>query len=196
MSDVSQQISQALTGGQIKQLSQQLNIDEQSTQNAVQAALPMLMGAMAKRSNNTSSAQKMLSMFDFDKDGDILDDMSGFLSSSNNRMGPNILSEVFGGKRNNVESGLGKVAGIDAGKAGMLLENLAPIVLGMLMKNQRSQQGEVNPGDLSDMLNKEASNISAGDGSSIMDMMSGFLDQDKDGSMVDDVAGMLGKFLK
>ncbi len=196
MSEVTQQVNAALSGDQIRHLSQQLNIDQNSATNAVNAALPMLMGALAKKSNTPGGAQNMLSMFDLDRDGDILDDMAGFLSSSGNRMGPNIISEIFGSSRNKVEQGVGKVSGIDAGKAGMLLENLAPIVLGMLMKNQRGKQGQVNPGGLSDMLNNEVRSTNAPGGGSIMDILGGFLDQDGDGSMVDDVAGILGKFLR
>jgi hypothetical protein len=50
------------------QLSSQLGTDGRSTQNAVQAALPLLLGALA-------------SLLDKDDDGTIVDDLGGMLGS-------------------------------------------------------------------------------------------------------------------
>jgi hypothetical protein len=66
--DLMQSIAAQLAGAPMAQLSSQLGTDSRSTQNAVQAALPLLLGALA-------------SLLDKDDDGTIVDDLGGMLGS-------------------------------------------------------------------------------------------------------------------
>jgi hypothetical protein len=70
------------------------------------------------------------------------------------------------------------------------LSMLAPLVMGALGKAQR--EGKLDPGALAGMLGAErqkASDAAPG----VMGMLGRFLDRDGDGSVMDDIGGMLGK---
>ena len=72
----------------------------------------------------------------------------------------------------------------------MLLSMLAPLVMGALGKAQRERK--LDPGGLAGMLGGEhqrAADAAPG----VMGMLVKFLDRDHDGSVLDDIGGMLGK---
>lgn len=73
---------------------------------------------------------------------------------------------------------------------GKLMQFAAPLVLRMLAKQQ--QQRKTSPDCLSDMLNEERQK-EARSNPDLMGMLSGVLDRNGDGSVVDDVTGMMGK---
>ena len=78
-------------------------------------------------------------------------------------------------------------------KAGGLLENLAPLVMGYLGR-QRQSQG-LDAAGIAGMLlgaKTQAKQQSGG----AMDLLGSILDRDGDGSMLDDIGGMLGGLLK
>ena len=86
---------------------------------------------------------------------------------------------------------ISKMSGLDNSQTGNLMSMLAPVVMGMLGKAKREQN--LDSGGLTDLLTgfakKEQSSNPA------MSIITGFLDADGDGSIIDDVAGMLGKGL-
>jgi hypothetical protein len=61
MDDLMRSLLAQLSGAPMAQLSNQLGADSSTTENAVQAALPMLLGALAK--NSASSGGGMLGSF-------------------------------------------------------------------------------------------------------------------------------------
>ncbi|MEL6133041.1 MAG: DUF937 domain-containing protein [Bacteroidota bacterium] len=185
------QLSEQLSGPALQALSQQIGADENSTQSAISAALPMMMGAMAKNANSTEGASGLMSMLDMDGDGSIMDDLSGFLGSTENGPAASILSNLFGGQQSNVERGVSQAAGLDMGQTSQLIANLAPVVMSFMNK-QKQQQGFDTNG-LQNMLQQERGMMQqqAQEGNSIMDMANRFLDADGDGSAIDDILGKL-----
>jgi hypothetical protein len=89
-----------------------------------------------------------------------------------------------------VLKGLGLVGGIDWVMAGMLLSLLAPIVLGALGKSARERG--LDPGGLAGMLGGEQQAAAKNAPGGLMGMLGKFLDKDGDGSVMDDIGGMLG----
>ena len=114
------------------------------------------------------------------------------MGSSDNGAGGSILKHVFGGNLGNIVGALGQSSGLGNAQAGSLLENLAPIVMGQLGKQTRSQG--LDMGGLASMLGGETSNVNSGTGAAALSMLNSFLDADGDGSAIDDIGGMLGKF--
>ena len=57
-------LNQALNADTISQMSQTLGTDESTTGNAVQAALPLLLGAMAQNSSSAEGNSSLLSALD------------------------------------------------------------------------------------------------------------------------------------
>src|SRR3712207_3187524 len=93
-------LNQTLNPSTINQMSRTLGTDESTTGNAVQVALPMLLGAMARNSSTPEGASSLLGALDRDHDGSVLDDVAGLLAgggvsnSSTALNGLGILSHV------------------------------------------------------------------------------------------------------
>ncbi|MFN8004024.1 MAG: DUF937 domain-containing protein [Acidobacteriota bacterium] len=190
--DISGLLNDALSGDTVSQISQTIGADEGSTSNAIQAALPMLLGAMANNSANESGASSLLGALDRDHDGSALDDIAGLIGSMGGGSGAGILGHILGGQQNTAESHISQASGLDLGKVGPLLAILAPIVMGAL--GRARQQGAIGgAGDLAGLLGGSAQQM--GSGSPLMGVLSSVLDRDGDGSPVDDVVGMLGGLL-
>ena len=154
MDDLMQSIAAQLDGGAMTQLSSQLGTDSRSTQNAVQAALPLLLGALAKNSASSGGADALAGALDRDHDGSILDDLGGFLGGGANADGAAILGHVLGAREPTVEAGIGKATGLGTDQIAQLLQMLAPIVLGYLGRQKR-QQG-LSSGMLGELLGTQS----------------------------------------
>ena len=182
----------ALSGDTVNQISQQIGADEGTTSSAIQAALPMLLGGLAQNSSTEQGAASLFSALDKDHDGSALDDIAGLIGGgAAASTGAGILGHIFGGSQDNVAQGVSQASGLDMSKVGPLLAILAPVVMGAIGKTQR-QQG-LGAGDLAGLLGGATQSMSSG--SPMLDMLSGMLDKNRDGSAVDDVMGMIGGFL-
>jgi len=182
-------LNDALNSDTIKQISQQLGADEGATSDAIQAALPMLLGGLANKSASQSGAASLLSALDRDHDGSILDDLGGFLGDYLSRRGAGILGHIFGPQEGAVERGVSQASGLDLSKVGPLLMMLAPIVMGALGR-ARSEK-EMDVGDLPRDLGNAAQQTGGNQG--LLGALSSMFDMNRDGSAVDDVAGMLSR---
>jgi hypothetical protein len=184
-------LSDALNGDTISQISQQLGTDDGTTSNAIQAALPMLLGGLANNSASADGASSLMGALDRNHDGSILDDLGGFLGNFSSGGGAGILGHIFGGQQGAVEQGVSQASGLDMSKVGPLLMMLAPIVMGALGRARREEG--LNTGDLSGMLGGATQQM--GGSSGLMGALSNILDRNGDGSAVDDITGMLGGLL-
>jgi hypothetical protein len=183
-------LQQQLGGNAVQQISRQLGTDHGTTETAIQAALPMLVGAIARNAQQPAQAGALANALSRDHDGSILDNVAGYLGQGSTGTGDGILGHVLGPNRQAVATGLGQVSGLDPAKAGMLLSLLAPLVMGALGKAQRN--GNLDPGGLAGMLGAERQRADAA-APGVMGMLGRFLDRDGDGSVMDDIGGMLGK---
>jgi hypothetical protein len=173
-----------------QQISRQLGADPGTTSNAIDAALPLLLSAVARNAGNREQAQSLGRAVSEDHDGSILDDVPGYLSQAQSGPGAGILRHVLGGKQQSVQTGLSQATGLDAGKTGQLLTMLAPLVMGALGRAKRENQLD-NEG-LSTLLTGENERLKES-APGVMGALGRFLDRDNDGSVMDDVGGMLGK---
>ncbi|MEM1043303.1 MAG: DUF937 domain-containing protein [Bacteroidota bacterium] len=196
----------ALSGGTLQQLSSAVGTDDQTTQRAAMAALPVILGAMNRNTNDPQQAQSLASALERDHDGGILDNLGGFLGGLTGAGAPSdaagvnaraangtgILGHIFGNQLSQVQQGVGKATGLDSGQVMKMMVALAPMVMGYLGRQKRQQN--LNAGGLSDLLGREASNARSAAPNDLMGMLGGLLDRDGDGSPIDDVlGGLLGK---
>jgi hypothetical protein len=185
-------LQQRLGGDAVNQISKQLGTDPATTQTAIAAALPMIVGALARNAQDPGKAGALANALGR-HDGSVLDDVAGYLGRGNTGDGDGILGHVLGGRKETVQTGLGQAAGLDAAKAGTLLAMLAPLVMGALGKAQREKG--LDTGGLAGMLGSEqqrATDAAPG----VMGMLTSLLDRDHDGSVMDDIGGMLGRLGK
>jgi hypothetical protein len=182
-------LSENINQDTISSMSQMLGADEGSVGNAVQAALPMMIGALARNSAQAEGAQALDTALAKDHDGGILEDLMGYLGGASSGPGTGILGHIFGGKQPVVEQGISQQSGLDMATVGRLLVMLAPIVMGALGKAKR-QQG-LDAGGVAEVLETERQQ-QVSNGSPMMDMLSQILDRDHDGSSMDDIFRMVG----
>lgn len=181
-------IGKTLINGASKQLGQ----DQNKTATAMKAALPLILGAMKNNTKTPDGATSLLSALGNQKhEGGILDNLGSILgggSIDDNVMkdGAGILGHVFGGREKNVASAVSKSSGLDMGSAMNILKVAAPVVMGFLGKQTR-QQGVSNQNGIGDLL----SGMLGNKGDQQQNMVEKLLDADGDGSIIDDVAGMI-----
>lgn len=181
MQDLLGSLLGSMNAGDLAALSRQLGTDEDTTGRAVSAALPAMLGALARNTAQESGAQAFAGALDRDHDGSILDDIGGFLGSGQSSTGDAILGHVLGGRRDMVASNVANSAGLDLGLVQKLLPLLAPLLLGYLGRTKR-QQG-LDAGSLAGMLGGATRQMD----SSSPGLLGSLLDADGDGDATDDV---------
>lgn len=184
-------VTRQLGGNGMRQLSQ-IGADEQQTAGAVQMALPVLLGGLAKNAQSPAGAQALGAALDRDHDPGLLDNVGAMLGGGAGGAlggaGAGILGHILGGRQPAVEQGLGRATGLDSGQVGKLLMLLAPIVMAALARQKR-QRG-VDAGGLSGMLAGERDDLQRRNPQ--LGGLASMLDRDGDGSIVDDLGKLAG----
>lgn len=191
MADITQLLTQQLLGGGLSQISQQIGADKDTTGQALSAAMPLLLSALANNASKPQGAQALHTALAQDHDGAILNNLDGFLSNPQAANGAGILSHVLGDRRDTVQNGLAQGTGLDAGSIGQLLEIAAPLVMGAL--GQQQQQQGLDANGLSAYLGQQQQAVQAAN-PDLMGMVGNLLDMNKDGSPLDDILRLAGKF--
>lgn len=190
-------VTESLNGPALEQITQSLGADSQTTSAAIQAALPMLISALAHNAGQPGGAESLAGALQRDHDGGIFNDLTGFLGGSAPSMGAGILGHIFGQRTEQVGSVLGAQTGLDAGRMLQLLQMLAPLVMGALGKTHR--EGGLDAGGLAAILGGERQQVEQS-APSMAGILGSLLDGNRDGSALDDVAriggDLLGGFFK
>ena len=164
---------------------------ENKTADVLSMAMPLLLGAMKKNVASPQGAQGLMSALQGGKhDGSILDNLGGLfgggVDDSVMNDGAGILGHVFGAKQSNVENALSQKSGLDAGSITNILKIAAPIVMGYLGR----QTAQSNVSDANGM-NALLGSMLGGQPQQNQSLITTLLDADGDGSILDDVAGMV-----
>ncbi|MFK7809715.1 MAG: DUF937 domain-containing protein [Saprospiraceae bacterium] len=195
-----------LSEGLIDQLSQQLGgADKQKTEIAAQGAISTIMSALNKNAQSPQGAASLANALENDHDGGILDNIGSLFgmaaapqepSMPRALNGAGILKHVLGGKQSGAVDMISKMSGLGDGNTANLMTMLAPMVMGMLGKQKR-QQG-LDAGGIAQFLMNSVGSASAKQEE--MGLIGKLLDQDGDGSVMDDLAGMgmkmFGRFMR
>ena len=218
MNDLSGRVFQQLDQGHIEAIAGQLGLDPGQASDAIQQAIPLLLGGLARNSATPQGADALHgalernhadvdvggllgSIFGGGGDsrpagglGDILGAVLGGGAPASN--GAGILGHIFGGRRGQAEQGLGHTTGLGGAGAGQLLAMLAPLVMAVLGNMTRRQGLDSNA--LSGVLGQERNRLQQG---GIGGLLAGVLDRDGDGQvgldeMLQAGAGLLGSLGK
>ena len=188
MSSILDTLLGSLQGQGLSQMAQQLDTDESSVQKAITAALPLILGGMAKNSTSDEGANALHGALQRDHDGSVLSNVSGFLGGGGSQKdGMAILNHVFGNREPAAEAAVSQASGLDLSKVGPLMSMLAPLVMGALGREQRSNG--LNPMQLAGLLLGERKQANSG---GVGQLLSMFLDQDDDNSGGGGLADMAG----
>lgn len=163
---------------------------ENKTADVLGMAMPLLLGAMKKNVSSPQGAEGLMNALSSKHDGSILDDLGGLfgggVDSAVVKDGAGILGHVFGNKQSTVETALSQKSGMDSGSISQILKIAAPIVMGFLGK-QTAQSRVSDPNAMNSLLG----NMLGGQPEQNQSLITTLLDADGDGSILDDVAGMV-----
>ncbi len=200
MPSIFDSVTQQLSGANLSQLSQQIGADEATTSQALQAALPVLLGGMARNASSADGAASLGTALN-DHRGGLMENLGGLLGNAESGPGAGILGHVFGQKRSTVEQGVGQATGLKQQQVGKLLMVLAPIVMAALARRQQSQQEQqvpvpgaptptsAEPTALPDILQREAQEAQQRAPTGLGGLL-GMLDRDGDGNPLNDIGRM------
>ncbi|RXG20740.1 DUF937 domain-containing protein [Leeuwenhoekiella aequorea] len=171
--------------------SAQTGASENKTAEVLSMALPVLLGAMKKNAQTQEGASGLLGALSNKHDGSILDNLGSLLGGGDVDQsvmndGAGILGHVLGGKQPVVENTLSQKTGLDAGTIGQILKIAAPILLGVIGK--QTKQNDVND---SSALSSILGSMLGGQPKRNQSLIESLIDADGDGSVLDDVAGMV-----
>ncbi|WP_338733790.1 DUF937 domain-containing protein [Mangrovimonas cancribranchiae] len=166
--------------------------DQSKTNSVLTMALPVLMKAMERNASTDEGAQNLMGAINSSKhDGSILNNLSGLFGGGVDdevkNDGDKILGHILGSKKEGVEQVIGQKAGLDSGSVANILKVAAPILMGVLGKQAR-QNNVSSQNDLGGML---SGLLGGNDTKNEQSFLESILDTDGDGSVVDDVAGMV-----
>ena len=199
-----EQLLSQLQGAPMAQIASQLGADQQQTESAVGAAVPMLLGMLGNNANQGGGAEALFGALMRDHapaqaqgfgGGDLLGSVLGSVlgGGQGQSAGSAILGHIFGGQQQQAESSLGQASGLGGGNAGQLLAILAPIVMSFLAN--KVQGNGLDAGGLGQVLQQEQAQTQqqGGLGGSLLTSM---LDQDGDGQLgAGDLFKLAGSFL-
>jgi hypothetical protein len=135
------------------QIAARIGANPEQTRQAISLALPTLLAGLQRQATPGSGLQQAVQQ---DHDGSILDDIAGYISGSANLSprtmdGTGILEHVLGGQQPQVQQALSAKSGLDMGSIAQLLPLLAPIVMGMLGRQARTESAGEGGGGLGDL---------------------------------------------
>lgn len=170
-----------------QQVSNQLGTDPHQTEAALEAAVPLLLGAMTRNAAQPGGLDALAAAVSQHDDSAMLGFQQGQLPDLNE--GQKILGHVFGGQQQAAANAISQRAGINPQMAMQLLMMVAPLILSYLSNRSRSQGGQTGgglglPGGLGGGLN-------GGLGGSLGSVLGGLLG----GGMAGGAAGGLGSVL-
>ena len=188
-----------LQGQPLADISNQLGLSPSQTENAVSAALPLLLGALGRNASQPQGAEALFGALQRDHAGLDIGSVLGSVLGGGGQ-GGSILGHVLGGRQQNAAQGLGAATGLGQGQASSLLQMLAPLVMAYLAKrmfagNAGGSGLAASPQQLGDVLGQERQSIAqqGGVGGSLMGAV---LDRDGDGDTdFSDLNGLAGSFL-
>jgi len=191
MSHLTDQVLDQLDPATIQQIAAQLGVDPQQAQTAIQQALPLVVGGLARGASTDAGASAIHSAAADHAGLDIGSMLGSMLGGGTTGAGGgsapggvfggaggSILGSIFGNRQDQATQGLGQASGLGTQNAAQLLAMLVPIVLSVL--GNLSQRQGMSPGGLGSTLGQESQRIDqTGHGG----LLGSVLDQDGDGKI-------------
>ncbi|WP_353778284.1 DUF937 domain-containing protein [Winogradskyella sp. 3972H.M.0a.05] len=164
--------------------------DTNKTSGLLTMAMPVLMKAMERNASTPEGAEGLYGALN-KHDGSILDNLGDLFNGGVNKEvvddGGKILGHVLGSRQLGVEKVLSEKSGMDLGSVANILKVAAPILMGVLGKQSRQQ----NVSQASDMSSVLGGLLGGNSTQREQGFLEKILDADGDGSVIDDVAGMV-----
>lgn len=188
----------------VDQISNTVGAEPSAVNTAIQAALPIILSALANNAATPQGAESLNNALERDHvNSGVLDNLGGLGSLIFGQQAATtppppaadaggILGHIFGTNQGAVAQEVSRQSGLNMGQVAQILMLLAPIVMSYL--GQQKQQQGVGPdglgGLLGGLLGGSQAQAASPTGNPMLDMASRMLDRDGDGSALDDIASM------
>ena len=196
----------------VNEISNNVGADSSMVNTAIQMALPALINGLANNAASPQGAESLNTALEEDHSGGgVLNNfggLAGMIFGGQQEAAPpprqadagGILGHILGSNQGAVAQDVSQKSGLGIGQAAQILMMLAPIVMSYL--GQKKQQENVGSDGLGGMLGSilgggQQSQAAApqSSGNSMIDMATGALDRDRDGSAMDDIASMAFNYI-
>ena len=180
MNPLMDMIMGAAGGGVLQKVAGQFGLDESQAANAIQALLPAITGGVQRNTQQEGGLESLLGALTGGNHQQYLDDPSTLDGAT--QEGNGILGHLLGSK--DVSRQVAAQAAEQTGLSSDLMKQMLPIVASLAMGALSKQSAG----------NNLAGMVQGGQSSGVMGLLGSFLDQNRDGSMVDDVLkGVAGR---
>jgi len=186
MDDVMSQVLAAMKKSGMNKVKKKVGGKEQAVEKGVEAVLPVLLGGLMTNTKNHKGLKSLTEALKKDHDGSVLEQLT--TNKTLYKDGEGILGHVFGDKQKTVEKMLAKKEGINIEMVSRLMKLVAPLVMGALGK--KVLEDGLDADGVLDVLKSQKSKVKKKQ-SGWMKLAGAVLDKDKDGSVIDDLVGML-----
>jgi hypothetical protein len=181
MSNLANEVLGQLDASQIEAIASQLGVDPAQAESAIQQAMPLLLGGLARNASTPDGAGALHSALGDHAGNDIGSLLGGMLGGGGNSGldgGMAILGHIFCARQDHASQGLGQASGLGSANAGQLLAILAPVVMSVL--GSMSQRQGMSASALGGVLGQEQQRMAQGGAGGLLGAV---FDQDGDGQL-------------
>jgi hypothetical protein len=175
-------IINAQDGAAVRQAGSQVGLAPDQTTAALAALVPALAAGFQRNMQSQGGLADLLSALSSGKHGQYLDRPASLGDQSAVAEGNGILGHLLGSK--DVSRELATRASAQTGLSPDVLKRLLPLAATLMMAAFSKQSSNVSSAGL------------GGSGGGLASMLTPLLDQNRDGSIMDDVSSMIGRFMK
>ena len=183
--NIMEMVLNAQNGDAVTQLGRQLGLSDDQVKSAMGQLVPALSSGLKRNMASPQGLEALLGAVQSGRHARYVEDPRSLEGPETLADGNAILGHILGSK--DVSRRVAARAAENTGIDSSLLKSMLPMVAAMVMGSLNKQAA--GPADAH-------SGTRAGSGGAMADMLSSFLDADKDGSVIDDLLGMAGRFLR
>src|SRR5262245_27510744 len=169
--------------GATQQLGQQFGLDKSQVSSALSALVPALAAGFQTNASSPQGLDGLVSALGGGQHQRYVDDAGALAHPDTVTDGNAILGHVFGSK--DVSRQVASRAATQTGIGEGVLKSMLPVVAAMMMGTMSKGMAPAGAAQ---------AGVAAGSGDALLGMLTPMLDSNRDGSMIDDVIGILGRF--
>jgi hypothetical protein len=187
-------------GGAVQQLGRQFGLGDDQAAAALSALVPALASGLARNATQSGGLDALMGALAGGRHDGYLDDIASLARPETAADGNGILGHILGSKdaSRQVATRAAATSGVGADILKQMLPVVAAMVMGAMARTAGSGRAGMDmglPGGMSGGLPGGVPTSLGANAGGVLDMLAPMLDRDRDGSVVDDLAGMVGEFL-
>jgi hypothetical protein len=188
--NILESILNAQDGGAVRQIGAQLGLGNDQTSAALAALVPALAAGFQRNAQQSSGLDSLVGALTRGSHARYVDDPATLGQPDTIADGNGILGHIFGSR--DVSRQVAARAAAQTGIGEDVLKKMLPIVAAMMMGTMSRRMTGAGAGAGIGA----GAGLPAGLGGDLVSMLASTLDRDRDGSVVDDVIGMIGRVLR